>query len=824
MNKAYSLLITVFSTFSAQFAMAEDETTTSAGFEYAYQPLSWYTLDELTAAEKEDMPSFCSGKYRPIALVPRTEESIQIEANESSITKKGEALFVGDIEFSQLDRQIFSDQATWTQENRIAEFSGNVTVLSPQMVITADYAKINEGDQVGHFEDSEFVIPTTHMRGTAASIDSTGESLITLQDSTYTFCEPNRNDWDIKASEINLDRENGVGSAWNARLRIKEFPILYLPYYRFPIDGRRMTGFLDPTIVINEKLQAEEISLPFYINLHPQADATITPKELLDHGLLWQAQLRHLTSTFGYGELNYGILRNDRSYLQDETETDPVTGEEVSTNAGKQDRWSINYQQSGNITGNWNHRWEYNRVSDNEYFNDMSPSGSINRETHLPTRGEIYFDQAAWHFDVIGEGYQTIDDTIADASRPYQRIPQVNFTYSPETIIGWGGSMTTQATQFERSSDNLTGINAVNGTRLVFDTSINYTFEWPFAYITPKAEYKVRQYNLTDADQSLLDEDFDENPAYAIPKYSVDAGLFFERPLTLFDGDFIQTLEPRIMHLQVPYVDQSDIPNFDSSETTFNYNQLFRDTRFNGNDRIGDTNQTTLGVTTRFLRDSDGNEQFNASIGQIFYHKDRQVQLVGDTLGEEDLTKSSSTVIESNWSPYEEWRLYSMLEWGQPPALEGEDVKDEVLQQQFSIEYNDRMNHMVNLSLRENVATEIRQLDLGVFWAINDSWALIGNQKIDLWDYEEGDIKPVDSVIASLAGIEYQTCCWSTRFVYQEQTKRVTDVNESADKSYTFLLLFEFKGLGMLGSDSNKIIGESIRGYSTRRYFDFESE
>lgn len=818
MNKAYSLLITVFSAFSANIVMAENEVTSGSEFDYSFQPLSWYPLDELTAQEKEVMPSYCTGKYRPIALTPRTEETTQIEANESTVTKDGEALLLGNVEFSQLDRKVFSDQATWSQESRTAEFSGNVTIMSSQMVTTGDYAKVTEKDQLGHLKNSEYAIPESHMRGTAESIDSTGQSLITMQGSTLTFCEPGQNDWDIKASEINIDRENGFGSAWNARVRIKEFPVMYFPYYRFPIDDRRMTGFLDPTFSINGSFQAEEMSIPFYINLHPQADATITPKELLDHGLLWQTQFRHLTSTFGYGELNYGILQDDRSYLQDTT--DPDTGETTS----KQDRWNINYKQLGNITGNWNHRWEYNRVSDNDYFNDMSPSASVNRETHLPTRGEIFYDESEWHFDVTAEGYQTIDDTIAVAARPYQRIPQVNFTYKPETITGFGGSVITQATQFERDDDALTNIDAINGTRLVFDTSINYTFEWPFAYITPKAEYKMRQYSLTNVDQALIDDGYEENTSYAIPKYSVDAGMFFERPLNLFESDFIQTLEPRIMHLQVPYHDQSDIPNFDSSELTFNYNQLFRDYRFNGNDRIGDTNQTTLGLTTRFLRDSDGNEQFNASIGQIFYHKDRQVQLIGDTLGEEDLTKTSSTIIESNWSPYEEWRLYSMVEWGKTPEVAGEKSTDDFLQQQVSIEYNDNMNHMVNLGLRENIATQIRQLDLGVFWSLNDSWSLIGSRKMDLWDYEEGELKPVDPVLEALVGFEYQNCCWSTRVLYQERTKRITSEDASTDKTYGILFQVELKGLGSLGANSEKRMNESIRGYSTRRYFDFESE
>ena len=813
MNKAYYLLIAVFSTFAAHTAMAEDAVSSGASFEYSFKPLSWYPLEDLTADEKANLPSFCTGKYRPVSLVPREDESILIEANESNVDKNGDALLIGDVEFSQLNRKIFSDQAVWSQKERSAEFNGNVTIINSEMVMTGDYAHISESNQTAELENSEYSIPKSHIRGSAASIDSYEQSLVSLKDATYTFCEPNQNDWDIKASEINLDRENGVGSAWHARLRIKEFPVMYFPYYRFPIDDRRMTGFLDPTISINGEIQAEEISTPFYINLHPQADATITPTQLLDRGLLWETQFRHLTSIFGYGELNYGILKEDDLYLQDE-----------DTDYDKEDRWSMNYQQFGKITDNWNHRWQYNRVSDNDYFNDMSPSATINRDTHLPTRGEIYFDKSAWHFDLTGESYQTIDDTIDLSDRPYQRIPQLNLTYNPETITGFGTEFVAQLTKFERDNTDLTEIDAVNGSRLVLDSSISYTFEWPFAYVTPKAEYKIRQYSFTDIDQTLLDDDFEENPSYAVPKYSVDAAMFFERPVSLFNNAFTQTLEPRIMHLQVPYVDQGDIPDFDSSELTFNYSQLFRDYRFNGNDRIGDTNQTTLGLTTRFLRDSNGNEQFNASIGQIFYHQDRKVQLDDDSSDEANLTKSSSIIVESNWSPYEEWDLYSMIEWGEDTDDSSDDSGDEILQKQFTIEYNDGMNHMVNLGLRESKDSEVRQLDVGAFWALNDSWALIGSRSMDLWNYADDELEPVDIVTEALVGFEYQSCCWNTRLLYQEQTKRITSTDASTDKTYGILLQFELKGLGTIGGDTEKTMSESIRGYSTRRYFDFESE
>lgn len=828
MNKAYSLLIAIFSSLTVQIVNAqelnpqvhtEEKSSTNESQPYSFKPLSWYSLEDLSDSEKAKLPEFCSGRYRPVAVPPRSDGNIDIESLESTATLTGDAVFTGNVEFSQFDRKILSDKATWSNTKRSATFTGNVNMLTPDLVMSGDSALINDNSnpalKTATLEHSEYSIPSTHMRGTAGTITSQGEFFIQLSDATYTFCEPGENDWDIKASEINLDRESGVGSAWHTRLRIKEVPVLYFPYYRFPIDDRRMTGFLDPTFSINGDVQASEMSIPFYINLHPQVDATITPKEVLDHGLLWQFQMRHLTSIFGEGEFNYGLLKNDRSYLQDLTEDDGFTPIENE----REDRWLINYQQHGSINANWNHRWVYNRLSDNDYLNDMSPSLAINRETHMPTRGEIYYDKSSWHFDITGESYQTVDDTIALSSRPYQRIPQLNLSYQPEAFSGFNGTMVSQATTFYRDNDELSGTNAINGNRFVFDTGVSYTFEWPFAYITPKAEYKIRQYQLTDVEQSLLDSDYDENPTISVPKYSLDAGLFFERDV--FNNSFLQTLEPRIMHLEVPYVDQSEIPNFDSSDLTFNASQLFRDYRFNGNDRIGDTSQTTIGITTRFLSDSDGKERFNASIGRIYYHQDRRVQLT-DT--DEDDSSASSTIVESTWNPFDQWRLYSMIEWGKSDEDDGEDLKDEVLQQQYSIEYNDNLNHMANISFRENKSESVRQLDIGVFWALNDSWALIGSRKKDLWHYESDELKPVDPVIEALAGFEYQSCCWRAQFLYQEQSKRITDEDSNTDKQYGWLLRIELKGLSSFGSNPDDIMNESIRGYSTRRYFDFESE
>lgn len=791
MKKPFSLL-SAFSVFSFSVASADPISISE------YQPLSWYPLPLLTEEEKAGLPSFCNGKYRIPVIEERTDDSVLVQADASDVDRDGNATLTGTVELHQGNRIMFSNSARWSNEKRIAELWGDVTLITPEFVMEGEKAVLNDTDGQAQLDNAEYAAPSMHFRGSAEEIKLSGEHLIRLDDSTYTFCEPGNNDWDISASEINLDREAGIGSAWNTLLRIKDVPVLYLPYYRFPIDDRRSTGFLDPVILLNGEFQATEIATPFYWNIHPQADATITPRQLLHRGLLWETQFRHLTDTFGYGELNYGFLKDD--------ETD------------NEDRWLVNYQQRGDISQYWHHRWVYNRISDPDYLNDFSPQLTINRDTHVPTRGEIYFNKDIWHFDIKGESFQTLDENLPLTSRPYKLLPQINFSYLEDNLSGLNLTATTQATRFERDTDDLTGLDALNGDRLVLNTSAAYTFEWPFAYITPKAEYRVRQYNFTNVDPALINNDFDENPSFAIPKYSLDAGMFFERELSIGNTAFTQTLEPRILHLQVPYYDQSEIPDFDTSEVTFNFNQLFRDYRFNGHDRVGDANQTAIGLTTRYIRDEDGAEQFTASVGRIYYHEDRRVQLSGTALDEADRQKVSSTVVESTWTPYDHWRLYGMLEWGKGPDGEG---GDEALQEQFSIEYNDKMNHMANIGLRTNEAERIRQLELGLFWSLNDSWSLIGSQKRDIWNYAEGDIEPVDPVLEALVGFEYQNCCWSTQFLYQEQSRRENTGDALTDKNYGFLIRIELKGLTGFGANPQKRLSESIRGYSTRTYTGF---
>ena len=463
----------------------------------------------------------------------------------------------------------------------------------------------------------------------------------------------------------------------------------------------------------------------------------------------------------------------------------------------------------------------------------MNPVAAVDRTTHLPRRGEILWDNQHWHFDITAETFQTIDRNIRLRNRPYGRLPQLNLAYAPLRVNQWQFQQRLQATRFSRKSSDiingseqtLSGFSALNGDRLLSDTSLAYPMEWPFGFLTPEIEYRQRSYTLRDADDSLLtDPDpIDLNASYGAPRYSLDAGLYFDRDLNLFGGDYLQTLEPRVFWVNSPYVEgQDQVPNFDSTLITITYNSLFTGDRFTGGDRLADLNQISAGVTTRFIR-SDGLEQFRASAGQIFYQTDRRVQLSGINLTTTDTRNTSSLLGEVEWNPDERWSVYSTVEW--------DPYEDYARQNRYGVRYehNNRMLNVASNTTKQfnsnlnEVQVLSDQIDVGAFWAINDRWALIGRTLYDNRSYEDNVRQPRSRVLESLAGFEYQNCCWRLQLTYRESSLQETDATEafSTRKRYGFLFSIQLKGLGNFGAGTDKLISEGITGYSRRQYHDY---
>jgi len=771
--------------------------------EINYRALGWTPRAELSGERAAALPDFCSGTYVVKQPEPLDSDRIEAEADNGSLTRAGEIELTGNVVFQRHDQLLRADYAHWLPQQRVADFSGNVSVTGSGMTLGGDNARIDDMRGEIELNKSAWVIADRHLRGTAEQLASPEDQVFEMQSATLTFCEPGHNDWDIAASELRLDQNEGFGTAWHTRLRVAEVPVLYIPYYRFPIDDRRLTGFLDPALSINSMGQAEDIQIPFYLNLAPNLDATITAHHVLDHGVLWENQLRHKTELFGDGELNYGILGTDKE-----------TGEE---------RFLVNYSQGGRWGERWSHELVYNNVSDEDYFSDMNPTGSVYRASHLPRRGILNYQASQIKATALVESFQTTDEDISLQNRPYRRLPQVTMTLTPDTLGTWTLEQTLQATRFNRESSavindsvqTLSGRAALNGDRLLSDTRIAYPMTQPYGFFTPALDYRYRSYRLYDDDP--VGED--QTPSFGVPRLTLDGGLFFERETSAFGTDYLQTLEPRLLYAYSPYVSgQEDIPAFDTKATSITYASIFRGDRFTGGDRLADLNQISTGVTTRYIRD-DGLEQLRAGIGQIWYFRDREVN-INDTESSYLERYSSSTLGEAEWNPSSDWTVFSFVEW---------DSHDKYLRQQrHGIRFSDELNHMFSVSSTQTdnrdpdseSSYNTHQLDASAFWSLNDRWALFGRQLRDLKDYETGEARPLDPVLESLAGIEYQNCCWRAQFSYRESSPRSSG-EFTTDKRYAFMLSIQLKGLTTLGSGTDSLLEESIYGYSRRQYHDY---
>lgn len=776
---------------------------------YDFTQLGWTPRAQLTPELQQTLPDFCRGTYVANDVTALNSERIEAEADEGQLAGNGAIDLQGDVVFRRADQVLFSDAAHWEPDARQAEFVGNVRLLTPTMSLAGHQAAVDDAANTVELNRSAYVIAERHLRGSARSVSSPSDQILAMEGATLTFCEPGENDWDIAAHELTLDQESGFGTAWHSRLRIAGVPVLYLPYYRFPIDDRRLTGFLDPTISINGEAQAEDIQIPFYLNLAPNLDATITAHHVLDHGLLWENQLRHKTQWTGDGEINYGFLNRDAE-----------TGEERSL---------LNIEQHGRWGRYWQHDWTYSKVSDLDYFRDMNPTAAVDRTTHLPQRGTIRYQRDSFQGTALLESFQTTDEDIALSSRPYRRLPQIQLNYEPSLTEQLTLSQTLEATRFNRVSsavinDNLqtlSGRNALNGDRFASDTRLEYAVIKPYGFLTPALDYRHRSYRLYDDTAATETTETDTRPTIASARASIDGGLFFERETEGFGAAYTQTLEPRLFYVYSPYqADQELIPAFDTKLTSVSFNSLFTGDRFTGNDRLADLNQLSTGLTTRYLRD-DGLEQLRASIGRIWYFEDRRTNI--NTSDSSLLTRGTSSVLaDIEWNPSSDWSVFSFTEW--------DPYQNYARQQRQGVRFRNELNRMLSISSTQTDNRDpdsgtqytTHQVDTGAFWSLTDRWAVFGRLLRDINAYEPDARRPESPILESLVGFEFQNCCWRMQLMYRETSPRDTSGGDfTTEKRYSWMFSFQLKGLTTLGSGSDDLLSESIYGYSRRQYHDY---
>jgi len=679
--------------------------------------------------------------HAPVLARPLESDEIMVTADEARVENMQIYHFEGNVILQQTEGTILTDHAIFDRRTNKVYAEGSVRYQTGGHVLIGNKADVEIDDNTANISNAEFWLVENHLRGKAQGISILSKDVLRLDKVEFTSCDKENESWLLKASSLELDFEENVGKARHARLEFMSIPFLYLPYMSLPIEGRK-TGFLAPSFATSN-ISGTEIAAPYYINIAPNQDATLTARYYSKRGMQLTGEYRYLNRK-QKGELDIEYLPDDREY-------------------NNQERSYLGLNHESNPGHGWRTMLHYAYASDGDYLADFWNSLSASSLTHLERDLDVDYQASEWRGKLRLQTFQTLDETIAPDDQPYQRMPQLQLVTNPYIFSNrMEANVGTELVKFSRSE-------GVTGTRFELLPEITWPYRVAAGFVEPTAKWSLTQYKLDNTNSMYPSE-----ITRTLPLLSLDSGLFFERDAGLSEeSGLVQTLEPRLFYLYVPYRDQNDIPVFDTNLPLFSYSELFRDNRFSGIDRIGDTNQFSFSLSTRFFNKS-GNELLFASLGQIYYFEDRKVGLPGqptDTQSQSVLTG----VLRS--------KLGEQLEAS--ANIELDQVEYQVDKGSVMFRYWFSHDKITNLTYRYE-KDAINQVDFSVLWPLRQQWKAYGR-----YYYSFLDSIPLETV----GGIEYESCCWALRVVYRDFISDLA--SDTRNDSIWFQL--ELKGLASVG-------------------------
>ena len=611
-------------------------------------------------------------------------------------------------------------------------------------------------------------------RGTAETMFFEGDNKKRFSKASFTSCEVGNDDWFIKSNEIKIDNEAKTVQASNARIVFKDVPVLYSPSVSFPYAGQRKTGFLSPLWGQTSK-SGFELYTPYYINISPNLDATLASRLLTKRGLQVQGELRYL-------EDNYSGIAN-LEYLANDAMTD-------------QTRYLVRLKHQQNFGSGWNGGYQFEKVSDDTYFSELSTRVTQTSRVNLPQQANIAYSDDVWQFNVMAQRYQSLNQ-----SNPYERLPQVTLNGKKD----WGsfiGDIKTQAVYFDLDDKNNIGLLRPTGSRLSTYPSISFPMTKSYGYITPKIGVHYTQYNLNNTgiinntDLARNGTPYDDNLSRSLPIFSLDSGMTSERDTKVMTRSYTQTLEPRLFYVYVPYRDQSLFPRFDSALADLNVATLFTENQFTGVDRVNNANQVSLALSTRMIDGETGQQRFAATLGQRFYFADQKVGL--GISGETFRTDLKSDIVAAATAKLRN-------KWNIDTAMQYNTNTSTIYRANITARFNPEPGKVLNLTYRylddvNNVNSRIDQINISTQWPMGKGWYALGR-----WNYSIKD----SNIIEGLAGLEYDAGCWQSRVVMQRL------YTATAEANYAFFYQLEFGGMASVGANPFRILSRNIPGYTS---------
>jgi LPS-assembly protein len=717
-------------------------------------------------------------QLRPVA--PGTKETATVTAVESTGVDNQFVEAQGNVDVRSPSRQVLSDWMRYEFAIDTIKAKGNVVIRSWQDLVTGPELEYRRDTETGFMKQPDFVLGLYKGRGKADELLFTGPEKYRINRGNYTTCVGPSPAWHLEMGQLDIDESTGVGVARNARIYLGPLPVAWLPEFSFPLKNERKSGFLSATYGTSGN-RGFDLQIPYYFNLAPNYDATLTPRIMTKRGVLFNGQARYLFETpFGTaaGQWDGEILPKDR--LANAT------------------RDATNFRHTQVFTPNLTLAVNYNHVSDPRYFVDLADFVSITSITTLARDATLTYRNSGWTYIAKAQRFQTLQDPAALVLPPYDRVPQLSAEspeYRPFADQRFELKMSNDVTRFEYPNAAFP-----SGYRAYSYGTLAWKYDTPGMFLTPKIGLHATRYQLIG--------DFDDyrNSTRIVPITSIDGGLRFERNSSIFGKAFVQTLEPRAMLAYIPYRDQSQTPRFDTALADFNYLQLFSENRYIGQDRIGDTQQLSLGVTSRWLEPDSQKERLRVTLGERFYFSNQQV-----TLGEVARDRNSSDLLISAQGRITD-ALYVETN-AQYNANLGQTERYAV-----GLRYSPERSKTLNVNYRaiRELATlsgpvRVKQVDVAGQWPIYGGIYAVGRV-----NYSIADRRLTEGIF----GIEYDGCCYVIRAVTQRLATSTTTATN------TFFLQLELNGLGRVGSNPLDVLKRNIPNYSllyenpTRRRLD----
>jgi LPS-assembly protein len=689
--------------------------------------------------------SAVAGKEGPLFLT-----ADRIESNAPNMIEAS-----GNVEARQAGHNFFANWLRYDTTLHSVDARGQVRLEQPALLVSGDALTFNLDDYSGELTQAVYELTAQPGRGGAEHIDFIDKSRFKLQDGTYTTCPVDNDDWFLKVGELDIDKSRNVGTARDASLQFLGVPILYTPWMDFSLNDERKTGVLAPTLGTTER-SGLDIMVPYYLNLAPNYDATLYPRLLSKRGMQLGGEFRYLLNDMR-GENRLEYLPND--------------------NEANRSRWGVMLQNDYRLNASTRAGMRFDRVSDDDYFRDLSNLISITSLSHLNQEAWVSTQHAIWNADLRVQTFQTLQDStsISLIEEPYERLPQARLGMANTLKNGLELKLETEATRFAHST-------LIEGTRVLAYPTVRLPLNTSYGFLTPQIGWHSTYYALDD--DTLAKQNITRN----LPIFSLDSGAIFDRPFRFGGVDYEQTLEPRAYYVYAPYRNQDAIPVFDTAQLDFSYAQMFTENQFIGGDRINDANQLTLAVTSRFIEADSGLERLQVTLGQRYYFSAQQVTLPGVAPRTSDATDLLATV---SGQITRDWRIDT--------AWQYDTQNGAVIRQNLGASYRPTPGRALNFSYRF-IDQTTEQIDLSGQWPLSQRWYGMFRYNYSFQD---------DKLVEGLAGVEYNGGCWAVRTVFQ---RLATKEDQSTD---AFFVQLELNGMGRLGTNPLDVLKQSVPGYRT---------